>query len=77
MTVLIKATSENGLYGRRCDARCHNAKKSHCRCICGGRNHGIGYVAAAEKTGDSEEEIVDENRKFNLVFPENKQTLLF
>lgn len=28
----------------RCDARCYDAKSSpdKCRCICGGKNHGIG-----------------------------------
>jgi len=25
---------------RRCDARCHNAKKPRCRCWCGGFFHG-------------------------------------
>jgi len=27
---------------RRCTAKCYNAKKPKCRCICGGKNHGVG-----------------------------------
>lgn len=29
--------------GKRCDARCVNAKRSSCECQCGGRNHGGGH----------------------------------
>ena len=29
---------------RRCDATCHNAKHSTCRCICGGRFHGSSHT---------------------------------
>lgn len=28
--------------GKRCDARCLNAKRSSCECQCGGKNHGGG-----------------------------------
>jgi hypothetical protein len=31
---------------RRCDAKCHNAEGSECNCICGGRNHGVGFTQA-------------------------------
>ena len=35
---------------RRCDARCYNGKHARCRCICGGRNHGVGLKKALENT---------------------------
>ena len=35
--------------GRKCDARCYNAKGKKCTCVCGGINHGIGLEAALEK----------------------------
>ena len=35
---------------RRCDARCHNATKPRCRCICGGVNHGVGLDQARTNT---------------------------
>lgn len=31
---------------RRCDAKCYDAIDSHCTCICGGVNHGVGLKAA-------------------------------
>ena len=37
MTLLWEGNSE-GM--KRCDARCHNATKPKCACICGGRYHG-------------------------------------
>lgn len=30
---------------RRCNARCHNAKRPRCRCWCGGHFHGSGGAA--------------------------------
>lgn len=35
----------------RCDARCYNGKRNgKCRCICGGRNHGVGAMQAIENS---------------------------
>ena len=38
--------------GRRqsCDETCYNAGDAHCRCVCGGRNHGVGIRRAAQQT---------------------------
>jgi len=47
MTTLIAAYDSSGCIGR-CDARCYNAKGERCRCICGGRNHGVGLQKALE-----------------------------
>ena len=38
VTVMTEETS--GGVKRSCNARCHNAKKPKCKCICHGRYHG-------------------------------------
>ena len=47
--VLMELRTSGGKV-RRCDARCYNAKGPKCRCICGGRNHGVGLQKAIENT---------------------------
>lgn len=49
MTTLIESRSSNSS-PRRCDARCYNGKKTKCRCICGGRNHGQGLERSIRRT---------------------------
>jgi len=34
----------------RCDQRCYNATSKKCRCICQGRNHGVGLKQALINT---------------------------
>lgn len=34
---------------RRCDARCYNAVGEKCKCVCNGKNHGGGIIAAIDK----------------------------
>jgi len=58
MTTLISAHNGDGCIGR-CDARCYNAKGERCRCICGGRNHGVGREKAANNTADMGPEDYD------------------
>ncbi|HVA18504.1 MAG TPA: hypothetical protein VMV59_12420 [Candidatus Dormibacteraeota bacterium] len=41
MTTLILQRSSSGI-SHRCDSTCHNATKTGCACICGGRYHGAG-----------------------------------
>lgn len=48
MTALLIARSKDGKSTRTCNARCYNAKGSKCRCICGGKNHGVGYSKALD-----------------------------
>lgn len=48
MTTVMTAGNSEGT--RRCDATCHDAKGSKCECICGGRNHGVGFERAMENT---------------------------
>ncbi len=40
-------TLMRGRDGRGCDARCHAAQGDACRCVCGGRHHGIGRARAS------------------------------
>jgi len=47
-TLMIQTFGGN--HKRRCDAKCYNAQRPKCRCICGGRNHGQGLAKAAELT---------------------------
>lgn len=37
---------------RQCDAKCHDAEKPECACICGGKNHGVGYDQAVINVRD-------------------------
>lgn len=39
MTTFITWQTAGGKKGR-CDARCHNAKRTKCKCCCGGLAHG-------------------------------------
>ncbi|MCK4298970.1 MAG: hypothetical protein KAX80_05525 [Planctomycetes bacterium] len=50
MTTLITAYNKSGCIGR-CDAKCYNAKGAVCRCICGGKNHGVGLQRAIANLG--------------------------
>ena len=34
---------------RRCDGRCHRAKRPRCRCWCGGAFHGVNGAGAANR----------------------------
>ena len=55
----LKSTAERGVYSqerrptlskvRRCDDRCHRAKKPRCRCWCGGAFHGSNGTGAANR----------------------------
>lgn len=45
MSVILAVTNKDGKT-RRCNATCYNAKGTRCRCVCGGKNHGVGLEAA-------------------------------
>lgn len=50
MTTLIEALDSSGKQ-YRCDSRCYDASPDEkCNCICGGANHGVGYVIAHNQT---------------------------
>ncbi len=52
MTTVLIAHPRDGKTERRCEARCHDAKGKKCTCICGGKNHGVGFEKALENTFD-------------------------
>ncbi len=58
MATLIAVYDSDGCRGR-CDARCYNAKRPKCTCICRGMNHGKGLAAAQENTRRHADELYD------------------
>lgn len=46
MTVVLEAKTIDGVFVGRCDAKCYRATGSKCKCICGGKNHGVGISQA-------------------------------
>lgn len=57
MPTLISVHNSNGCVGR-CDAKCYNALRPECDCICGGLNHGVGLYEAIENTKGMSDESV-------------------
>jgi hypothetical protein len=55
---LIAQYNSGGCVGR-CDASCYEATKPVCKCICGGRNHGVGVTRAVENTHQIAQVIID------------------
>jgi hypothetical protein len=51
MAVMIRVYSGERCVGQ-CDARCYNAQRGNCSCICGGVNHGAGFAQALKNTED-------------------------
>lgn len=49
MSTLISYKNNNGTSGR-CDSKCYNAEHPECVCICGGKNHGVGFQRAVDNT---------------------------
>jgi hypothetical protein len=49
MVTLISYSNSGGEQGR-CDAKCYEATKPECDCICGGANHGAGLQQAIAST---------------------------
>jgi hypothetical protein len=56
MSTVLAVYNTKGCLGR-CDARCHEARGTVCRCVCGGANHGVGVEQAAENSAQMGEEI--------------------
>jgi len=48
MTTVIEARRSGGSLIGRCAEKCHTAKGKKCKCICGGKNHGVGLAKAIE-----------------------------
>lgn len=75
MTTII--AWQNGLQTRRCDGKCHEAKSpaSECKCICGGRFHGIGGKRAVDEC-EAEIAAVMVDIQARLEVPSAAQTVL-
>jgi hypothetical protein len=56
MVLMTQVSSDGGR--RRCDAKCYNAHKAECKCICGGVNHGVGREAAMANTRRISDDVV-------------------
>lgn len=48
MTLIYTGNSQ-GCTGK-CDANCYEATQPECKCVCGGRNHGVGHKKALDNT---------------------------
>lgn len=46
---------------RVCDGKCYNALGPDCDCICGGMNHGVGYIQAVKNV----EDLINNERKLD------------
>jgi predicted GTPase len=79
MTVLMSVQFGNGKKGK-CDSRCYDAIRPDCSCVCGGINHGVGYLQAKqniEKIVDGDSEAWDELRaKVREQYPEAEADLI-
>lgn len=59
MPTLISVHTSQGEEGR-CDAKCYNATRAGCRCVCGGRNHGAGLQQAMDNTARLAAQMAEE-----------------
>jgi len=62
MATLISYESSGGDKGR-CDAKCYNATRGPCHCICRGANHGKGLTGAVENTYHLADKWVEEYKR--------------
>lgn len=75
MATLITADTISGRLV--CNARCYNATRPDCDCICGGRNHGVGYAQAVMLTRRHTEEIRREEPGLKRITFNAEQEPLF
>ncbi len=58
MPDLITVYDSEGKKMGICGSSCYEATKPDCDCICGGKNHGIGFSAAMAQTAEITETII-------------------
>jgi len=75
MTTLILKKNLKGAITGRCDAKCYNAKGTHCTCICGGINHGKGRNQAINNTEEYQHTRDRARQPGEYVFPPGQLTL--
>lgn len=66
MSTLIVSSSAHGSR-RRCNAKCYNARRPECDCICGGANHGVGECQARQNTRDLGATWLESAKRLGLV----------
>lgn len=82
MTTVYAVYNNDGCVGR-CDAKCHEAEGSECRCICGGAMHGVGgAIAQDDRKFLTDAEILENTQGLNAdgplrVFRPGRQLELF
>ena len=59
MPDLIAVYDSEGKCIGKCGYSCYAATKPECKCICGGKNHGIGFKRAMAQTGEIVDSIAD------------------
>lgn len=76
--VLIEARKGNQVIGR-CDASCYAASppkpSRKCKCICGGKNHGVGIANAIDNTNELKDYISFIHKDAKIRFPEQQLEL--
>jgi len=75
MATLIQLHNPFGPIGR-CDARCYNATHPRCDCVCGRRNHGVGYKNALQNTRRLAAHLVKANHSPRPDSPFSRVTIL-
>lgn len=69
MATVYAVYDNYGLVGR-CDARCHEAKKPECNCICGGAHHGVGAkITQEEVNAVTDDELIENAIKLGVIGP--------
>lgn len=66
---------------RKCNGRCHNAKGTRCRCICGGFFHGVNGAGTANRkalhqaTEEEAKELLEQHgfKKDETVYIEQRK----
>jgi hypothetical protein len=77
MATLIEIRNNNGLVGR-CDAKCYEAFKPECDCVCEGHNHGVGLTQAQANTEAITKRVIKKYSKEEVIFSDKgKQLELF
>jgi hypothetical protein len=58
MPDLIKVYDFDGKDIGTCGSSCYDAKEDECKCICGGKNHGVGFRQAMAQTAQVVEDVL-------------------
>ena len=76
MPDLIKVYDSEGEEVGSCGSSCYEAKEPECKCICGGRNHGIGFQRAMAQTAEIVEACIKEAKPGTSIQNEAKELKL-